>query len=192
MLQITEDFKQKVLTALNDARLNYGGTDTAFSKKFNINNAVYSRLKKGETDGLLKETQWLSIGRELGVNLLERKWNIARTEVFTTIEEDILFCQEYAKGKMCVDDCGIGKTFTAKYLSRTLKNCFYVDASQAKGVHLFIKAIARAVGVDTAGKYADIKANVKYYLNNLPKPIVIIDEAGDLNTPVLLEIKELW
>ncbi len=192
MLQITEDYKVKTQTALIEARQNYSGTDAAFSKKYGINNSVYSRLKNGERDGLLKENQWLNIGRELGVNLYERNWNTARTEVFTIIEEDILFCQENSKGKMCVDDCGIGKTYTAKYLSRTLKNCFYIDASQAKGVYLFIKAIAKAIGVDTSGKYAEIKSNIKYCLNNLPKPIVIIDEAGDLNTPTLLEIKELW
>jgi hypothetical protein len=192
MLQITNDFKTKIFAALQDVRGNYSGSDSAFSKQWGINHAVYSRLKSGEIDGLLKDTQWLNIGRELGVSLTERKWNIARTDVFTIIERDVEFCQTYAKGKMCVDDCGIGKTYSAKYLARTRKNCFYVDASQAKGVHLLIKAIAKAIGVDTAGKYADIKANIKYCLKNLPTPIVIIDEAGDLNPPALLEIKELW
>lgn len=192
MLQITEEYKIKTQSALMEARQNYSGTDKAFSEKYGINNSVYSRLKGGERDGLLKENQWLSIGRELGVTLHERHWNTALTEVFIMIKEDILFCQENSKGKMFVDDCGIGKTHTAKHLSRTLKNCFYVDASQAKGVYLFIKALAKAIGVDTSGKYAEIKSNIKYCLNNLPKPIVIIDEAGDLNTPTLLEIKELW
>ncbi len=73
---------------------------------------------------------------------------MARTDVFTLIEEDVSFCQAHAKGMMCVDDCGIGKTFSAKYLSRSLKNCFYVDASQAKTKQQFIRLIAKTIGVD--------------------------------------------
>ncbi|MGB4776123.1 MAG: ATP-binding protein [Daejeonella sp.] len=189
---LTNDFKNKVLTALQDVRQNYGGSDQAFAKQWGINNSVYSRLKNGELEGLLKDTQWLNMGRELGVDQSDRKWNMARTDVFTMIEEDVVFCQNHAKGKICVDDCGIGKTYSAKYLSRTLKNCFYVDASQAKTKQLFIRLIARTIGVDHQGKYAEVKANIKYYLKMLPNPIVIIDEAGDLDYPAFLELKELW
>jgi hypothetical protein len=68
MLQITKEFKTKVLDALLLARNNYDGSDTAFAKTWSINNSVYSRLKNNEpTEGLLKDTQWLSIGRELGI-----------------------------------------------------------------------------------------------------------------------------
>lgn len=192
MLQVTNEFKLKVATALQEVRSNYSGSDAAFAKKWSINYSVYSRLKNGEIDGLLKDAHWLDIGRQLGVNLHERKWRIARTDVFVMIEQDIEFCQTYSKGKMCVDDCGIGKTYAAKYLALTRQNCFYIDGSQTKTVHLLIKAIAKAIGVDVAGKYAEIKANIKYYLKNLPTPMVIIDEAGDLNAAALLEIKELW
>jgi DNA transposition AAA+ family ATPase len=192
MLQITNEFKKQVVQALLEQRGRFDGSDAAFAKQWSINNSVYSRIKNGETEGLLKDTQWLSLGRELGVSNNERKWNMVRTDVFNTIEEDIMFCQQYSKGKICVDDCGIGKTFSAKYLSRTLRNCFYVDASQAKTKQLFIRLIARTIGVDHQGKYADVKANIKYYLKMLQQPLVIIDEAGDLDYPAFLELKELW
>lgn len=158
-----------------------------------INGSVYSRIKNGElTDGLLRDQHWLRIGRELGVSLNERKWVMARTEVYSLIEEDILFCKTYAKGKICVDDCGIGKTFSAKYLAKTLKNTFYVDASQAKTKQLFVRLIAKTIGIEHNGRYADVKANIKYYLGMLPQPIIIIDEAGDLEYNAFLELKELW
>jgi len=192
MLQLSNDFKNKVVEALLNVRNNYDGSDNAFAKQWSINAGVYSRLKSGEREGLLKDSQWLNLGREFGITLNERKWNMARTDVFNVIEEDVNFCQQYAKGKICVDDCGIGKTFSAKYLSRTLKNCFYVDASQAKTKQLFIRLIAKTIGVDDKGKYAEVKANIKYYLKMLPMPIVIIDEAGDLEYMAFLELKELW
>jgi AAA domain len=192
MINLTKEFKKKVVTAVLERRNNYDGSDAAFAKSIEVNGAVFSRLKSGEIDGLLKESQWLSLGRECGINPGERQWNTARTEVFTIIEEDIIFCKENAKSRICVDDCGIGKTYTAKYLSRTLKNCFYVDASQAKTKQLFVRLIAKTIGFDNSGRYSDVKANIKYYIKMLPQPIIIIDEAGDLEYNAFLELKELW
>ena len=192
MIQITDNFKAKVIDALLELRNNYDGSDGAFAKQWSINASVYSRIKKGETDGLLKDTQWLNLGRELDVSLTEKKWKMAKTDVYVIVKEDIDFCKKYAKAKICVDECGIGKTYSAKYIARNIKNCFYVDASQAKTKQLFIRLIARTIGLDHNGKYADLKANIKYYLKMLPEPIIIIDEAGDLEYPAFLELKELW
>lgn len=192
MLQLSREYKDKVLKALAEIRANFDGTDGAFAKRWGISGSVYNRIKNGFIDGQLRDAQWLYIGRELGVTLHERKWNTARTEVFTIIEEDVLFCKEYAKGRVCVDDCGIGKTYTAKYLSRTQKNCFYIDASQAKTKTQFIRLLARTIGLEDRGRNAELKANIKYYLRMLPQPVVIIDEAGDLEYEAFLELKELW
>lgn len=192
MLELTSDYKKRVIDALLEARNHFDGSDASFSKKMGINSAIYSRLLKGDRDKLLSYGQYLNIGRELDITLSERKWNMARTDVFNMIEEDVLFCKEFSKSRMCVDDCGIGKTYSAKYLSRTLHNCFYVDASQAKTKQLFIRLLAKTVGVDCTGKYSDVKANFKYYIKMLPQPIIIIDEAGDLEYTAFLELKEFW
>lgn len=192
MINLSDDFKRKVVARLIEIRDNFGGSDAMFAKQWEMNGSVYSRLKSGELAGLLKDSQWLNMGRELGINANERKWNTAKTDVFKTIEEDVLFCKQYSKSRICVDDCGIGKTYTAKYLSRTLKNCFYVDASQGKTKRQFIKIVARAIGIDINDKYENIKANVKYYLTTIQEPIVIIDEAGDLEYGAFMDLKELW
>lgn len=191
MLQITADYKQKVLDALLEQRNNFDGSDAAYAKQWGLNGAIFSRLKNGEIERIVKDAQWLNIGRELNVTLSERKWSMAKTEVFEMIEEDVVFCQEFAKSKICVDDCGIGKTYSAKYLSRKLKNCFYLDASQAKTKQQFIRLFAKTIGVDF-GKYWEMKANIKHYLKMLPNPVVIIDEAGDLEYNAFLELKEFW
>jgi hypothetical protein len=181
MLQITTAFKQKVIEALAEQRKNYDGSDDAFAKQWDINPSVYNQLKNGKAfESLVRDAKWLQIGRVLDISINDRKWNMVKTDVYCMIEEDVLFCKAYAKGKICVVDTGIGKTFTAKYLSRTIKNCFYVDGSQAKTKQQFIRLLAQTIGVDCTGKYIDVKANLKYYLRLLPNPVVIIDEAGDL------------
>ena len=50
MIELTEDFKAKVLAALTEARDRYDGSDANFAKKYGINKTVYSSLKKGETE----------------------------------------------------------------------------------------------------------------------------------------------
>jgi hypothetical protein len=193
MLQLTNEQKKTIVAALMVQRENFSGTDQQFAKQWDINHSVFSRLKTAtHYDGLLREGQWINIGRELHVESEERKWNTARTEVFEMIESDVLFCKDYAKAMICVDDCGIGKTYTAKYLARTVKNCFYIDASQAKTKQQFVRLIAKNIGVDDQDKYVKVKANIKYALKMLPNPVVIIDESGDLEYTAFLELKELW
>jgi len=191
MLNLTSEFKEKVIEALLTGRKNYDGSDAAFARKNGVSAAVYSRLKNGERERLLSDTQWLTVGRNLGVTIHQRSWVMARTDVFTVIEEDILFCKEFSKGKICVDDCGIGKTFAAKYLSRTLKNVFYVDSKQAKTKQQFIRLIAKTIGVEEHGRYTDVKDNLKYYLQILDKPLIVLDDIGYVEYTTYMEVLEL-
>ena len=167
MIELTEEYKVKVLSALADARERYDGSDSNFAKKYGINKSVYSGLKKGDIDRKISPGKWLELGRQLGVSLNERNWNMARTDVFNMIEEDVLFCKEFSKSMMFVDECAIGKTYSARYLSRTLKNCFYIDATQCRQERSMIRAIAKAVGGELDGTLEEIKESAKYILNIL-------------------------
>jgi hypothetical protein len=193
MIKITPEFKTKVVAALLAARTNFDGDDKAFAEQHNLHPSVYNQVKNGKPlDGLINSNKWLEIARKLDVSTKDRQWNIVRTSVFVMLEKDIIFCQDNSQSKICVDNTGIGKTATAKYLSRTRKNVFYVDCSQAKTKQQFVRLLAQTIGVDSAGKYIDVKANLKYYIKMLPNPLIILDEAGDLEYTAFLELKELW
>lgn len=191
MLQITIEFKEQVIKSLAEARERFEGSNADFARKFGLNASVYSRIKNGETENILSEPKWLHIGRILNVNLNASKWKIAKTDVFKIIEEDILFCKEFCKGNIIVEECGIGKTFTAKYLSKILKNAFYIDCKQVKTRQLFIRSLAKDIGLDSTGRYSDVKSDLKYYISILTKPIVILDDAGYADYSTLMEVMEL-
>lgn len=191
-MEITDLFKDKVVAELLVLRENFGGSDAAFARSMDINPSVFNRLKNGEREKLLPNTTWLRLGREMGISTNTRKWNAVETDVFLQIREEILFCKQFSKSRIFVDNCGIGKTFTAKYLSKTLKNCFYLDCTQCKKKNEFIKALARIVGVEVKGKIVDIKENTKYYLSMLESPVIIIDEAGALDKDALGLVQEYW
>ncbi|MBS1528042.1 MAG: ATP-binding protein [Bacteroidetes bacterium] len=193
MMTINDDFRNQVRDALIADRQNYEGTDRNFAVgRWDIAPAAWSQIKKGKIVHTIGDKKWITIGKELNVGLHQGNWVTAKTEVFTHIEEEVLFCKNNAAAKVFVDDCALGKTWTAKYLSKTVMNCFYVDCSQAKSRLQFIKALAKAVAMEQTGTYCDIKDNIKYYLKITTKPIVILDEAGDLDYQAFLEIKEFW
>lgn len=191
-MEITNLFKDKVVAKLLALRDNFGGSDAAFARSMDVNPSVFNRLKNGEREKLLPNTTWLRLGREMGISTNMRKWNAVETDVFLQIREEIMFCKQFSKSRIFVDNCGIGKTFTAKHLSKTLKNCFYLDCTQSKKQNQLIKALARVVGVEVKGKIIDIKENTKYYLSMLEKPVIVIDEAGALDKEALGLIQEYW
>ncbi|MGV4439911.1 AAA family ATPase [Ornithobacterium rhinotracheale] len=191
-MQLSKEFKQKVLTAILADFDNYGGTKTDYARRLGIHQTVFSRLLKGETEKVLSDSKWLLIANDLGVKVREDNWKVARTEIYTEVEDNLTFCQEYSKAMILVDDCGIGKTFCSRHIVRQKKNAFYIDCSQAKTKQLFIRLLAKTIGVDSTGRYADVKNTLKTYLAYLEKPLIVLDEAGDLDYTAFLELKELW
>lgn len=197
-MNINNEFKHEVVLALLKRKENHLGTEKSFATQWAIPQATWSQLKRISNEdkpnyfGLLRDPDWIRLGRAMEVLTNRRKWHTVRTEVFVTIEEDILFCKEHSKSKIFVDDCAIGKSYTAKYLAKKLQNCFYVDCSQCKTKPQFLRLIAQRIGVDHKGSLQDVQETIKYYLNGTDKPIVILDEAGDLNAAAFLTIKELW
>ena len=185
-------FKNKVREAILKDRENYDGNDVEYAKKLGIDKAIYNRMKKGETEKLISDTKWLIIANDLGVKLREDNWKIARTQIYSEIEDNLAVCKETGMSMILVDDCGIGKTFCAKHIVRQMKNAFYVDCSQAKTKQQFIRLLAKTIGVDNTGRYTDVKTAIKTYLIYLEKPLIVLDEAGDLDYNAFLELKELW
>lgn len=191
-MEVNKQYKNRVIKAIFKARENYTGSDSAFAKTIGINNAVFSRIKNGETEQIISDAKWLNIGRILDVKLHDKKWATARTAVFNKVESDILNCKNNSTSLVLVDECEIGKTYSARQVVKTIKNAFYIDCSQAKTKQAFIRLLARTIGVDGGGKYNEVKKDLKYALAFMDRPVVVLDEAGDLEYNAFLEIKELW
>jgi hypothetical protein len=192
-MEISEEYKKRVIEAIFEARKNFTGKDPAFSKSLGINNSIYNRIKNGEsTKGLLASGKWISIGRKLDVQLYHKVWVTAKTEVFLKIEKDITNCKNNSTALIFVDECGIGKTYSARQVVKTLSNAFYIDCSQAKTKSAFIRSLAKSVGVNSTGNYTEVKEELKYALTNIIRPVIVLDEAGDLEYKAYLELKELW
>lgn len=186
------EVKQKILAAMTAHRANYS-SDAKHAIVLGINNAQYSRIKNNELTKVISEPKWISLARVLGVELKEnRPWQIVQTETFNYITTQLESCQNRSISAIFCDIAGIGKTATAKYYAEQNPNAVYVDCSQVKSKQKLIRKIAREFGVDHSGRYADVYEDLVFYVQTIPTPLIILDEAGDLDYSAFLELKALW
>ncbi len=190
---ITTELKQTIVKELAKRRVNFTGSDAKFAISININTAQYSRIKNGETERVLSDANWISLARILELNVTDKfEWKTASTPVFQFITGQLKFCQDNAASRLLCDIADIGKTYCAKVYVRNNANAIYIDCSQVKSKQKLVRAIAKEFGVGHTGKYAEVYADLVYYLRSLPAPLIIIDEAGDLDYSAFLELKALW
>lgn len=189
---ITTEVKKRILEAISLNRSNYP-SDAKHAASLGITTSVYSAVKNGQTDKVLSDANWISIARKLGVSLRgEIEWKAAKTATFQFITAQLEFSQQSSLSGILCDIPNIGKTFTARYYVKSHKNAVYVDCSQVKTKLKLIRKIASEFGVDSKGRYADVYDDLVYYLRGIECPLIILDEAGDLQYEAFLELKALW
>lgn len=189
---ITTEYKHKIMAAITANRTNYP-SDAKHAAALGMTTSVYSAVKKGQTDRVLSDGAWVSIARRLGVNLRgEVEWQAAKTATFEFVSAQLEACQQSSLSGILCDLPNIGKTFTARHYAKTHRNAVYIDCSQVKTKLKLIRSIASEFGVTTRGRYSDIYDDLVYYLRSIDRPLIILDEAGDLQYEAFLELKALW
>lgn len=191
-MQLTTEFKEQVVKALLEKRKLNEQSDKRFAISMGLNNSVFSRLKKGETDKVLSEDNWLTLGRELDVLITTSTWSIAQTQMYCQMGDLIHKVKENSLSLMLIDRCGWGKSEAVETISKHIPGVVYMDCSQTKKKIKFIRRFAQKLGLDNRGKIDDLLDQVKYYLKLMDKPLIVLDEFGDMEYSAILLIKELW
>ncbi|WP_395075336.1 AAA family ATPase [Flavobacterium sp.] len=189
---MTNELKQKIIAQMIVNRANYT-SDNKHAIVLGINNAQYSRIKNGELTKVISEPKWSSLARLLGVQLKdELPWVTVETETFNYITTQLESCQNRSISAIFCDIAGIGKSHTAKEYAKKNINAVYIDCSQVKSKQKLIRKIAQEFGVDHSGRYADVYEDLVFYIQTIATPLIILDEAGDLDYTAFLELKALW
>ena len=189
---ISDEQKSRILQAIAANRVNYP-SDAKHAASLGLSTSVYSDLKNGKTDRSVSDAGWVSIARRLGVSLRkEMEWRVARTATYDYITAQLEFSQERGLSAILCDIPNIGKTFTARHYVKEHRNAVYVDCSQVKTKTQLVKKIAEEFGVSCRGWYHDVYEDLVYYLRSIDRPLIILDEAGDLKNDAMLELKALW
>jgi hypothetical protein len=189
---ITNDIKIRIIEAIKANRENYP-SDAKHAAALGINTAVYSAVKNGQTDKVLSDASWIAIARRLDVELRSKiEWKAAKTPTYLYIMAQLEFSQNSCTSGILCDIPNIGKTFTARLYASSHKNAVYIDCSQVKTKLKLIRKIAKEFGVNSNGRYSDVYDDLVFYLLSIDQPLIILDEAGDLQYEAFLELKALW
>jgi DNA transposition AAA+ family ATPase len=189
---ITQEQKKQVVKALREQREKFQSA-ARMAIALGINQAQLSRIMKGEYENVLSDANWVSIARKLDVQFFGNKTLItAETPTFQFINNQLSECKSKHISLLLCDVAGVGKTHAAKHFVKQNKNVVYIDCSQVKSKQKLIRKIAQEFGLNATGKYADVYEDLVFYLRSIVDPMVILDEAGDLDYPAFLELKALW
>lgn len=189
---ITIEIKKRTVEALKTHLANFSsGAKMAIS--VGISGSQLSRILKGELEGVLSDSNWISIARKLDVQLKDSEPHItAKTPMFVYIYAQLQVCKNESISGLLCDLSDTGKTYAAKVFAKENKNAIYIDCSLNKSKQKLIREISKELGLGSAAKYSDVCADLVFYLRSIPNPIVILDEAGDLDYAAFLELKALW
>lgn len=196
-MQVTANLREAIVEAIRQdlARKSSkaaGMTDARHANYLGIASSVYSQLKNGKTDKVLSEGEWVRIGMELGVDMRNTGWRTAQTETYLVITSQLEMCQKAALSAVFCDEKGLGKSYAAKDYTRNNANVAYVDCSQNKTKRELIRAIARRFGFDSSGRLTDVRRDSIANILTLYRPLLILDEVGDLSYEAFLELKAIW
>ncbi|WP_181215071.1 AAA family ATPase [Phocaeicola faecicola] len=190
-MELTKTQRDRIFDAVKENRKNYD-SDAKHATALGLSKAYYSSIKNGETERVSTATL-VTLARRLNVSLRsEMEWKAAETPVYTYITQQLEYCQQSSLSGLLCDVPNIGKTFTAKAYVRTHKNAIYVDCGQVKTKMRMIRHIAKEFGVNFNGRYADVYDDLVYYLKSIERPLIILDEAGDIAYETFEELKALW
>lgn len=191
-MKITDEIKSRIAAAIVADRENYP-SDNKHAVSLGISASVYNSIKKGSWERQVSDANWVGMARRLGVTLRqEMAWNAAETPTWVFITEQLALCQESGLSAILCDIPNIGKSFTARAYAKSHKNAVYIDCSQVKSKLKLVRKIAKEFGVSSYGRYSDIYEDLVEYLRTIDTPLVILDEAGDLQYEAFLELKALW
>ena len=191
-MEITNEVKQRIATAIASDRENYP-SDNRHATALGISASVYNAIKRGNYDRQVSDAGWVGLARRLGVQLrAEMPWTAAKTPTYVFISKQLEACQTSGLSAILCDMPNIGKTFTAKAYVGQHRNAVYVDCSQVKTKLKLVRHIAKEFGVGANGRYSDVYADLVAYLRTIDTPLIVLDEAGDLQYEAFLELKALW
>lgn len=161
-----------------------------------IGSSDFSNLERENwkrNEKLLSVDKWLRIARRVGYEFSEQqRWVTASTATFHAINAQLVDCQKQSLANILCDIPGIGKTYTAREYAATHRNAFYINGGEFPNRWRFVRALAVSIGLSSDGSAEDVLQTIIYYLKSLESPLIIIDEAGDMQNSTYLVLKRLY
>ena len=200
MITFTHEQKLDIAAALMAAyeKSSFVGSMPKFATSVDLLPADMTAIKNATWYGRNKPTiigdaKWLKIARIAGYQKNpDAAWHIADTSVKRFCFAQMQACQTMSMTAMLVDDAGIGKTAACKAYAADYENVFYIDCSIVSNKAAFIRELGKITGAGADGKLNEVLDTAIYALSQMERPLLILDEAGDIEHTTLLCIKRIY
>ena len=185
-------------TLLADRRASSFDSDARYARSKGITPVDFSNIKKGKylaNPQLISRQKWAMIARSIEFNPTDsHKLVTAPTRVHQYLTGQLDVCRQMSFTAIMVDEPGIGKTHVCRdYARKHAGTVFYINCSDSPGKTRFVEALARVLGLERERTIEDtFHTCVQYLTTFVEKPLLILDEAGDLEQTAILMVKRLY
>jgi hypothetical protein len=168
-----------------------------YAVSIGINSSDFSVIENGkwkQNERLVGVQKWMRIAREVGYEFSARQgWTTADTMTRRAIRRQLEMCVQDGLCAIYCDEAGWGKTHAAREFCTATPNAFYINGGSHPRKTAFIRALATAVGINPdKSKLEDTLMDTITYLKAIPRPVLVIDEAGDLDATTYLLLKRIY
>lgn len=193
MSELNLDYKKRIVKAIKDNSFKYP-TAKAQATTLGISPAQFSRIMNNDLEAVLSDKNWNEIASQYNVAVSAHSfdWQTATTATYKFIYAQLESCQDMSISAMFCDIADLGKSFTAKDYVKRHRNAIYIDCSRNKNRTALIRAMAKEFGINNDEPIRTLQRDLIQYMRSMTKPLVILDEFGDLKYEAFLEIKSLW
>lgn len=144
---------------------------------------------------LISNQKWIEIANAIKYNLFrEGDWKIAKTKTLVEIWEKIEYARDTADSIIICDRYGIGKTAAIESYAENNDFVYLIDDTRDISTKsLLINELARITGAGLQGKLIEKAQRALSIIksNAGQNPVLIIDEAGDMNNAAIEWLKKL-
>lgn len=196
--KLSKEHKEGIRKKLLAAFANSGFPSRAkYAVSIGITGSDFSNIESGKwraNDRLLSAQKWMRIAREVGYEFNQRQsWQTAETVTYRAIRRQLEMCAHDGLCAMFCDEAGLGKTHAVREFCNNTPDAFYINGGSHPRKTAFIRALATAVGINPdRSKLEDVLLDTMTYIKSLPRPVLVVDEAGDLDNSTYLLLKRLY
>ena len=192
MINFTNSEKEEITSNLKEVQEKMQLSNNKFAARIGVSTPVLTYVFNRQWEKV-GEAMWLKMAQYTG---FERnpsaRWMHAETKVSKYLFTQFDICKSKGMSAMLADCPGIGKSHCMREYERTHAEVLCIDCSVSNTKRNFVNAIAQAAGVSTKGTIQDVLDTAIYAIKLMEKPLIIMDEAGDLEPSALLQLKKLW
>ncbi|MDR0828869.1 MAG: ATP-binding protein [Prevotellaceae bacterium] len=197
-MQITNEIKQRVVDALTAEQAKIGKGSNEYATyienmlQIPFNKSAYSQIKQPKGYAAIKDATWLKLAKYFNCLVLS-DWQTAKTNTYISVQTALELCRENGLWQVLCDIAGIGKSYAAnEYAQANKGSVIYVDCSDCQSKSEFILELARQLGIEHTSTYNRLWRDVTDELLLIEKPLLILDEFGDVAESVITLLKGLY